>query len=77
MAALAAPTGGVVTSGTASISQAGAVTNIDQSTQKAAINWQGFSIAGHETVNFNQPNASAVTLNRDHRQRGAASSTAP
>ncbi|MEW9898636.1 filamentous hemagglutinin N-terminal domain-containing protein [Chitinivorax sp. PXF-14] len=62
--ALAAPTGGTVTSGTATISQAGNTTSINQSTQKAAINWQGFSVAGNETVNFNQPNVSAVTLNR-------------
>lgn len=61
---LAAPTGGVVTSGTASISQSGSVTNVNQSTQKAAINWQGFSIAPNETVNFLQPNSSAITLNR-------------
>jgi len=61
---LAAPTGGVVTSGTASISQSGSVTNVSQSTQKAAINWQGFSIAPNETVNFLQPNSSAITLNR-------------
>jgi filamentous hemagglutinin family protein len=62
--ALSAPAGGVVTSGTAAISQSGAVTNINQSTQKAAINWQGFSISASETVNFNQPNSSAITLNR-------------
>jgi filamentous hemagglutinin family protein len=62
--ALSAPTGGVVTSGTASINQSGAVTNINQSTQKASINWQGFSIGSNETVNFNQPNSSALTLNR-------------
>ena len=60
----AAPTGGVVTSGTASIAQSGSVTNITQSTQKAAINWQGFSIGASEVVNFNQPNISSITLNR-------------
>jgi filamentous hemagglutinin family protein len=62
--ALAAPQGGQVTSGQAAISRNGAVTNINQSSHKAAINWRGFSIAGHETVNFNQPSASAMTLNR-------------
>ncbi|NMG65131.1 filamentous hemagglutinin N-terminal domain-containing protein [Azoarcus indigens] len=60
----AAPTGGVVTSGSASISQSGSVTSVAQSSQKAAINWQSFSIAPTETVNFNQPNAAAITLNR-------------
>jgi filamentous hemagglutinin family protein len=60
----AAPTGGVVTTGNANISQNGAVTNINQSTQKATINWQGFSIAPSETVQFNQPNSQSMTLNR-------------
>ena|GEM_PF-1794333 len=62
--ASAAPTGGTVTSGTANISQNGNVTNINQSTQKASINWQGFSINSNETVNFNQPNVNSITLNR-------------
>ena len=62
--ALAAPYGGQVTSGIASINQTGSVTNINQSTNKATINWQGFSIAPTETVNFNQPNALSMTLNR-------------
>ncbi|MCO5977734.1 GLUG motif-containing protein [Ideonella oryzae] len=60
----AAPQGGVVTSGTATIGQSGAVTTIDQASQRAAIDWQSFSVGARETVNFNQPNASAVILNR-------------
>ena len=59
-----APSGGVVTSGTANIVQSGHVTNINQSTQKASINWNKFSIASNETVNFNQPNKNSITLNR-------------
>ena len=62
--ALAAPTGGVVTSGTAAIVQSGNTTNINQSTNKASINWQTFSIKPAETVNFNQPSIYAITLNR-------------
>jgi len=61
---LAAPTDGVVVSGDATIGQAGAVTTITQSTPKAAINWQGFSIGSGETVNFQQPDAHSITLNR-------------
>ncbi len=62
--ASAAPSGGTVTSGTANISQSGNVTNIEQSTSKASINWNDFSIKSNETVNFNQPNSSSITLNR-------------
>ena len=59
-----APSGGVVTSGNATINQVGNTTNINQSSQKASINWQDFSIKSHESVNFNQPNANSITLNR-------------
>ncbi len=62
--ALANPTGGVVVDGAATISSAGAVTNVTQSTNRAIINWQGFSIGVGETVNFLQPTAMSVTLNR-------------
>lgn len=62
--ALAAPTGGAVSAGQAAIHQAGNITDIRQSSQNAAINWQNFSIGAHETVNFHQPNAQSLTLNR-------------
>ena len=60
----AAPTGGTVTSGNATINQSGNITNINQSTQKASINWNDFSVKSNETVNFNQPNVNSITLNR-------------
>ena len=59
-----APTGGTVVSGTATISQNANTTNINQSSNKAIINWQDFSIKSNETVNFNQPNVNSITLNR-------------
>lgn len=61
---VAAPSGGTVTSGSATITQNGNITNVVQSTQKASINWQSFSIGTNEIVNFNQPNSSAIVLNR-------------
>lgn len=60
----ASPTGGTVTTGDATISQSGNVTNINQTTNKASINWQSFNIASNEIVNFNQPSSSSITLNR-------------
>ncbi len=60
----AGPSGGTVVQGSAGISQAGNTTNINQSTNRAIIDWQGFSIGPQETVNFYQPSSSAVTLNR-------------
>ncbi|WP_026807867.1 beta strand repeat-containing protein [Aliarcobacter lanthieri] len=59
-----APSGGTVVSGNATINQNGNTTNINQSSQKASINWQDFSISKNETVNFNQPNTNSITLNR-------------
>lgn len=62
--ALAGPTGGVVSSGTATISTAGTTTTINQSTAKAAIDWSSFSTNNNEVVNFVQPSSSSITLNR-------------
>ncbi len=46
------------------ISASGATTLINQSSAKAIINWQSFSVGQGSAVQFNQPNASAITLNR-------------
>ncbi|MEO7128231.1 MAG: filamentous hemagglutinin N-terminal domain-containing protein, partial [Rhodoferax sp.] len=60
----ALPVGGVVTAGGASIANGLGATTVAQSSQNAAIDWQGFSIGQGEVVRFVQPNASAVALNR-------------
>ena len=63
--ALAAPVGGQVVSGSATIAKPNASTvQINQTTNKAVLEWQKFSIARGESVIFNQPNASSVALNR-------------
>jgi filamentous hemagglutinin family protein len=61
---LAGPTGGQVTAGSATINQSGSKTTINQSSQNAAINWQSFSVGKSESVQFVQPNATSITLNR-------------
>ncbi len=64
IAIFAAPTGGVVKSGNANIKQIGNNTNINQFSDKATINWNSFDISKSESVNFNQPSSSSITLNR-------------
>ncbi len=62
----AAPTGGQVQTGIASIAQTvdQSVTTINQQSQRAAIDWQSFNVGKNQLVQFNQPGASASTLNR-------------
>ncbi|MBT8633306.1 filamentous hemagglutinin N-terminal domain-containing protein [Polynucleobacter paneuropaeus] len=62
-AANALPTGGKVVAGSATIAQSGNTMNINQSSQRAVINWNSFDVGSKATVNFNQPNAQAATLN--------------
>jgi len=62
--AMAAPTGGQVTAGTGTISQSGATTTINQSSQNLSLSWKSFNVASSETVNFRQPNSSALAINR-------------
>jgi mucin-19 len=68
IAANALPTGGHVVAGNVAISQTqnatSATMNINQTSQRAIVNWDGFNVGKNATVNFNQPNASAVILNR-------------
>lgn len=58
------PQGGSVAAGSATISNSGNQTTINQSTNKAIINWQGFSIGPQETTQFVQPSSSSISLNR-------------
>ena len=63
------PTGGRVAAGNAviatDVSKANApVLNVNQTSQSAIVNWDKFDLGSAATVNFNQPNAQASTLNR-------------
>ena len=58
------PTGGVVNAGQASISQVGSTLNVNQSSQRAVVDWTSFNVGQSASVNFQQPNAQSSTLNR-------------
>ena len=60
----AAPVGGVVASGSASISASGLETTINQTSDRAVIDWQSFNLSHNETAHFNVPSDSSATLNR-------------
>ncbi|OUR90608.1 hypothetical protein A9Q81_19185 [Gammaproteobacteria bacterium 42_54_T18] len=60
----ALPEGAQVVGGDASVSQLGDVLTIQQNSQQTSINFEGFSIAQHETVNIFQPNSDAIALGR-------------
>lgn len=68
---LANPVGGNVSYGTAVISQTPGITNINQSSQKAIINWNSFNINKGEGTHFYQPSG-GMTLNRINAAQGAS-----
>ncbi len=58
------PTGGNVSAGNASFDQSAQQLVITQHTSKLATDWQSFNIGTGHTVQFVQPSASAIALNR-------------
>jgi filamentous hemagglutinin family protein len=58
------PAGGTVTAGSATLTYSPNKLQIDQSTQKAIVQWDSFSIGSSAWVNFTQPSSSAIALNR-------------
>src|SRR5579883_2439005 len=72
-AILANPQGGQVSGGSATISSPSANTvQINQSSDKAVIDWQSFNIAPNETTRFVQPSSSSIILNRINPANGAS-----
>ena len=60
----ALPTGGQLRAGQANISTSGANMVVQQSTPLAVINWQTFNVGKDAQLQFQQPGATSVTLNR-------------
>jgi large exoprotein involved in heme utilization and adhesion len=58
------PKGGQVSAGQAQISTSGANMVIQQGSDRAAINWQSFNVGKDAQVQFQQPGANSVVLNR-------------
>jgi filamentous hemagglutinin len=61
---LPVPQANFATSGVATVTSLGANMAINQASQRAILNWQSFNIDAGNSVRFNQPNATAVALNR-------------
>ena len=58
------PAGGQVVAGQATMRTSGTTVRIEQSSPRAVIDWQTFSVGQGHRVEFQQPSASAGTLNR-------------
>lgn len=63
--ATATPQGGTVVAGSATFDRPGnSSLNVNQSSQRAVIEWQSFNVGESASVEFRQPNASALAVNR-------------
>ena len=60
----AAPLGGQLVTGAGSIAQAGATTTVTQTTPNLSLSWKSFNVSAKERVNFVQPSATAIAVNR-------------
>lgn len=58
------PVGGSVVAGQASITQTPAKTTVNQSSQNAVVNWQGYNVGSAHTVQYVDPSSASITLNR-------------
>jgi filamentous hemagglutinin family protein len=61
-----------VAAGNVTVQQNPGITQVNQSSQNAIINWQSFNISTQEKTQFVQPNASSVALNRISPNQGAS-----
>ena len=64
-AAHALPQNGTVAGGSATITQTSSTQlDVTQTSNRAVLDWQAFSIGANETTNFHQPSTSSVAVNR-------------
>src|SRR5581483_9873129 len=62
----ALPAGAVVSGGSATVTRSGNKTQVNQASDRAVIDWSSFNVSQGEEVDFVQPNAGSVALNRVH-----------
>ncbi|HED35179.1 MAG TPA: filamentous hemagglutinin N-terminal domain-containing protein [Gammaproteobacteria bacterium] len=60
----AGPAGGNIVGGVGHIHASGLTTDIHQTTASLAINWDSYNLSASEVVNYLQPSASSIALNR-------------
>ena len=58
------PNGGQTVSGSVVIGTSGSTMTVTQGSEKAIVNWNGFSVGQGNSVNFVQPGTSSAILNR-------------
>ncbi|TSA11863.1 MAG: filamentous hemagglutinin N-terminal domain-containing protein [Comamonadaceae bacterium] len=58
------PTGAQVTAGSATVKQSGTYLDVNQTSNRAVINWNTFNVGAAAQVNYKQPSSSSATLNR-------------
>jgi trimeric autotransporter adhesin len=66
------PTGGQVTAGSGRIDVGDHLTTIQQDSQNLSLDWSSFNIGAQDTVNFLQPNAQSIAVNRIADPNGSA-----
>jgi trimeric autotransporter adhesin len=62
--AFAGPAGGQITAGSGTISQSGNTTTVTQNSANLDLSWLNFNIAANQTVDFVQPGAASIAINR-------------
>lgn len=62
--AYALPVDGQIAAGDASIVTGDKAVDVNQSSNRAILNWRGFDVGSDERVSFHQPTDRSVTLNR-------------